>query len=572
MNPSDSAESSETLVTDAAEKPMSRFQRFCQSQEFLSLCIALSALIAMVALCVVCAFIHNGIRLRDIGKILVTHLIGGAAFGVTKGATYPEFTLLENLLLNSLLTVTLIFFFNTLFSLSCKKVLHIPFLEKTFGDMQNSAKGQRRKWANFGIPGIYLFVLLPMTSTGPLVGSVLGRLIGLGFWTNLITVTSGSISTILIAGFAAEKLNQYVPEKTMAVAIWIFIGCIVAFALIGKLVFWLRKKKLNKLLPLVALSAGLFFFSSCASLADVNCAAPPAPTSLIQIDEATFGGPLPAPLSKYVTQWKQWHAEATKAAPATANHPPSLPNSQRVLPASPAQLAFTPTRYKDTLVMLLEAMATPTLTTNQKYFLESVALTHQQQTLLANFYGYAEEVRRGKKESLLPMLSTLRLLKAVTRNFRKDLPLNAADVVIRDLDSWMSLWDRRSPISIMPTLWIPSTSPTPPKKLSNNSTQPIHFAASFDELPLANPFPKAKTVWLHQELQVPVVAEGRTPCLILPPLPKGTKVILNGKKLPHNKPITLHFPPSTTLNLAIALPPHSLGTPPLPPTLASTIQ
>ena len=61
-------------------------------------------------------------------KILGYHLTGGAAFGALKGASFPELTLIDNILANSLITAIIILLFNTLFSLSCRGIFKIKFL------------------------------------------------------------------------------------------------------------------------------------------------------------------------------------------------------------------------------------------------------------------------------------------------------------------------------------------------------------------------------------------------------------------------------------------------------------
>ncbi|MBO7741191.1 MAG: small multi-drug export protein, partial [Victivallales bacterium] len=176
-------------------------------------------------------------------KMVVTHIIGGAAFGVTTGATFPEIPVWENIVINTLLTITIIFLVNTLLNLSGRKLVKISILDRQIKNLNESAAGQKKKWSKLGIPGIFIFVMLPMTSTGPIVGSFLGRMIGLAYWTNLITVTCGSIATILTFGFAADKLAQKIGDKTLGMIILAMVGIMVVIFVAVRIISWLKQLK-----------------------------------------------------------------------------------------------------------------------------------------------------------------------------------------------------------------------------------------------------------------------------------------------------------------------------------------
>lgn len=174
-------------------------------------------------------------KANHIWKIIGFHIVGGAAIGTIKGSAYGDLTLLDNILINGLLTIVIIFLFTAVFSLSCRGLFHAPWLKKTFSDLKSGARSQKKTWVKFGIPGIFAFVIFPMTGTGPIIGSLLGRLIGLGYWTNLITVSSASLSTIGLAAYFGDKLSELVGDKLLSRIVLGIILAIILTAGLGKL-------------------------------------------------------------------------------------------------------------------------------------------------------------------------------------------------------------------------------------------------------------------------------------------------------------------------------------------------
>lgn len=79
-----------------------------------------------------------------------------------------------------------------------------------------SAEKNVGRFAKYKIAGIFLFVWLPFFMTGVVVGAVLGHLLGLKTWPNLITVTLGTLSAAVCWLYAYDylyaRLEQINPE------------------------------------------------------------------------------------------------------------------------------------------------------------------------------------------------------------------------------------------------------------------------------------------------------------------------------------------------------------------------
>lgn len=105
-----------------------------------------------------------------------------------------------------------------------RDVIEFKILRKAIRQAEKSMQTHRTLLKRFGIPGLFLFVVLPFQMTGPLIGCVVGYLlnysIGLTFTiVGLGTLTATSIY-VLLGSQAIEKLQAYAPSP------WWIIGII----------------------------------------------------------------------------------------------------------------------------------------------------------------------------------------------------------------------------------------------------------------------------------------------------------------------------------------------------------
>ena len=206
------------------------------------MCLAIVAMLGVVAFILVSGQLTPN-KARVFLKVLNYHVIGGAPVGAMQAAKHPILELWENILFNGLITIAIISLFNTFFSLSCRKLFSLPFLEKTFQGIKGDARQQKKTWARFGIPGIFVFVFFPMPFTGPVVGSLLARFVGLRYWGVLGTVISASLSAIVAWGYAADKVETYLGGQVLNIIVWTLIGITVVTAAVVKVRAWLFSRK-----------------------------------------------------------------------------------------------------------------------------------------------------------------------------------------------------------------------------------------------------------------------------------------------------------------------------------------
>ena len=140
--------------------------------------------------------------------MLTTHLTGGRAFGIS-AALSGGFPLWQAILLGSLIEGTVVCFFFPAFCLSFKRLITLRFLTDAMANVQRSAVSQRARLLKWGIPGLIAFVWFPFFMTGPVVGSVIGFLLGMRPWMVVTVVLSGTVLAIISWTFILNEVVEW---------------------------------------------------------------------------------------------------------------------------------------------------------------------------------------------------------------------------------------------------------------------------------------------------------------------------------------------------------------------------
>ncbi len=104
-------------------------------------------------------------------------------------------------------TIQVLIFYPSLVFL-WQQMLVIKWLKKMSDRVYTAAHRHKDKVRRFGIPGLFLFVCIPTWMTGPVVGCMVGYLIGMKTRVTVITVLAGSYAAILIWTFVLYQLHQ----------------------------------------------------------------------------------------------------------------------------------------------------------------------------------------------------------------------------------------------------------------------------------------------------------------------------------------------------------------------------
>lgn len=157
----------------------------------------------------------------------LTFFIGpatGMTFGYASGLTHDQVVPL-----NMLVETIQVLIIYPLFVLSWRQLIELRRLKPYVVRMQGAAETHREKVQKFGIVGLFIFVFVPFWMTGPVVGSILGFLIGLRAWVNVVVVLLATyVATILWALLLNElsawaaTVNRLAPYALVVALVLIF--------------------------------------------------------------------------------------------------------------------------------------------------------------------------------------------------------------------------------------------------------------------------------------------------------------------------------------------------------------
>jgi len=191
----------------------------------------LVAALLLVAACVTAlgmGLFRDDVYAQELLGMGATNVVFGRAAGLSFGfaAGLPNWIVVGA---NGLIETIQVMLVYPLFVLSWRSLLEIRALNKFMLRTRRAAERHEKKIQRFGIPGLFVFVLIPFWMTGPVIGSVIGFFLGLRAWVNLVVVLSGT--WLAVFGWAwvlrklqrqAEVLGTYVPF-TIVVAVIVLI-------------------------------------------------------------------------------------------------------------------------------------------------------------------------------------------------------------------------------------------------------------------------------------------------------------------------------------------------------------
>jgi uncharacterized membrane protein len=114
-----------------------------------------------------------------------------------------------------------------LFVFSWRHLLVIKGLKKVFDRIRKSAEAHKDKVQKYGIIGLFAFVWFPFWMTGPVVGCVIGFLLGLRAWVNIAVVVSGSCLAIAVWGLFLGRFHDSVAAYSSQAAMVLMVLLIV---------------------------------------------------------------------------------------------------------------------------------------------------------------------------------------------------------------------------------------------------------------------------------------------------------------------------------------------------------
>jgi len=134
------------------------------------------------------------------------------------------------MLLNMLIETILVLLFYPVFVFSLIHLLSFEWLKRLVDRTAAAALRHQDKVRRYGVPGLMFFVFFPFSMTGPMVGCVIGHMIGLGALVNVAVVLAGTYFAILCWGLLLRDMlerlalySTYAPTAAVAVTLALMI-------------------------------------------------------------------------------------------------------------------------------------------------------------------------------------------------------------------------------------------------------------------------------------------------------------------------------------------------------------
>jgi len=129
--------------------------------------------------------------------------------------------------ISMLIETILVLIFYPLFVLGWRRLLVVKFLKNLFERIQNAAEARKDFILRYGIVGLFVFVWFPFWMTGPVVGCVIGFMLGLHIWINIPVVLGGTFVAIIGWSILLHQLHSRVASYSSYAAMVLMILLII---------------------------------------------------------------------------------------------------------------------------------------------------------------------------------------------------------------------------------------------------------------------------------------------------------------------------------------------------------
>lgn len=174
------------------------------------------------------------------GMVFTNFLVGrvpSLSFGYATGLNH--FWVIFTNIYTELIMVTILY---PLFVLSIKGIVKVKTLEEFFLEVEKKKIQHKDKFDKYGIFGLFIFVFIPFWMTGPIVGSMIGYLIGMKHYSIIFTVFIATIISITLWGVFLQEIIELLVVFNAQI-VWLLLFLFVS----ALLIFRFRKVILGKI-------------------------------------------------------------------------------------------------------------------------------------------------------------------------------------------------------------------------------------------------------------------------------------------------------------------------------------
>lgn len=173
------------------------------------------------------------------GIVFTNILIGRVpALSFAYAADLSHLIVISINVITELILVCLIY---PLFVLSFNGILKIELLEDFFDKIKEKKKKHKKAFDKYGTFGLFIFVFIPFWMTGPIVGAIIGFLIGLKHYSIIFIVSIATIIAISLWGIFLQEIVNFLLFFDSQI-IWLILFILTSILLIYRfkkyLKFW----------------------------------------------------------------------------------------------------------------------------------------------------------------------------------------------------------------------------------------------------------------------------------------------------------------------------------------------
>ena len=149
---------------------------------------------------------------RTLLGAFAAHTIGGRAAGVGLCIAF-DVNLFITIFYNMFLEVLIVCFSFSLFLYSFNnQYFKFGFLQKAIKNSERNARKYEKIISKYGWIGIFLFVMIPLPVTGPVVGSFIAYFLCMSLFKNFLIVFSGTFFAIVLWSMFFEFLSDHITK------------------------------------------------------------------------------------------------------------------------------------------------------------------------------------------------------------------------------------------------------------------------------------------------------------------------------------------------------------------------
>ncbi len=172
-----------------------------------------------------------------------TEIFLGRAAAIAQ-ATQIEMNTTVIVLFTTHIDIMTVFLLFPILTLSYRSLFKESFYQKHMKPVFAAATKSVSRFSEAKVAGVFLFVWFPFWGTGVVVGAILGYLLDLRTWVNMLTVSLGTLTAILCWVFAYDKLFTWLGGISNSIPA-IFTGLLLAALIVWNVVHGVKNAKRN---------------------------------------------------------------------------------------------------------------------------------------------------------------------------------------------------------------------------------------------------------------------------------------------------------------------------------------